>query len=79
MARIWDGFVSLPPPTQVELVIAETRQADGACCQVVYRSDAPVEAADLERLCVKVSPVRLREAYQAWDFRAWDVANFEAN
>lgn len=42
---------------QIELVIAETRQSDGACAQIVYRNNASVEAADLERLCVKVRPL----------------------
>ena len=35
-------------------MIAETRQADGSCAQIVYRNNATVSAQDLEALCVKV-------------------------
>ena len=34
--------------------MAETRQADGSCAQIVFRNNAAVDAGDLERLCVKV-------------------------
>ena len=43
-----------PPGPQEELVVAETRQADGSCAQIVFRNNAAVDAGDLERLCVKV-------------------------
>ncbi|KAG2489406.1 hypothetical protein HYH03_012046 [Edaphochlamys debaryana] len=37
-----------------ELLLVETRQADGSRAQIVYRNGGPVAAADLEKLCVKV-------------------------
>ena len=43
-----------PRRPQEELVVAETRQADGSCAQIVFRNNAAVDAGDLERLCVQV-------------------------
>ncbi|GAX83676.1 hypothetical protein CEUSTIGMA_g11101.t1 [Chlamydomonas eustigma] len=37
-----------------EVLIAETRQADGSSAQIIFKNKATVSAEDLEKLCVKV-------------------------
>lgn len=39
---------------KAEIVLLETQRPDGSAARILYRSGAPVVAAELEALCVKV-------------------------